>query len=73
MSEEPKAECRQVQKALVKRVSRSEMSTSGKPTSRNTYATKLRAAVSAVALLTVGASQTRQERRSMWTCRKSVA
>jgi hypothetical protein len=60
-----------VQKALVKRVSRSEMSTSGTPTSRNTDETKLRAAVSAVAVLKVGISQTRPVSRSMCTCKKS--
>jgi hypothetical protein len=38
----------------VKRGSRSETSTSGKPTSRKTDATKLRAAISAVAFFTVG-------------------
>jgi hypothetical protein len=43
------------------------------PTSRKTDATKLRAAVSEVAVLKVGTSQTRPRavRRSMCTCRKS--
>ena len=54
MSDDPSASCRLVQKALVKRVSRSYTNTSGSPTSRNTEATKLRAAVSAVAVLVVG-------------------
>ena len=43
MSDEPSAACRLVQKALVKRVSRSETSTSGRPTSWKTEETKLRA------------------------------
>ena len=60
-----------VQNALVKRMSRSETSTSGSPTSRNTDLTKLRAAVLAVAVLKVGTSHTRRVRRSMRTCRKS--
>ena len=44
MGEAPRAECRPVQKALVKRVSRSETSTSGSLTSRHSDPTKLRAA-----------------------------
>ena len=55
----PSAGCRLDQKALVKRVSRSDTSTSGSPTWRNIEATKLRAAVSAVAVFVVGTSQTR--------------
>ena len=73
MSDAPSAACRPVKKALVKRVSRSETSTPGSPTSRNTdatAATKLRAAVSAVAVLKVGTSHTRPVRWSMCTCRK---
>ena len=71
INDAPSALWRPVQKALVKRVSRSETSTSGSPTSRNTDATKLRAAVSAVAVLKVGTSHTRPVRRSMCTCKKS--
>jgi hypothetical protein len=71
MSEAPSAACSPVQKALVKRVSRSDTSTSGNPTSRKTDATKLRAAVFEVAVLKVGTSQTRSVRRSMCTFRKS--
>ena len=67
MSEAPSAACRPVQVALVKRVSRSETSTSGSPTSWNTDPTKLRAASSAVAVLKVGTSHTRPVRRSMCT------
>ena len=63
MSDVPSAACRPVQKALVKRVSLSETSTSGSHTSRNTNATKLRAAVSTVAVLKVGTSHTRPVRR----------
>ena len=71
MSEEPRALCKPAQKALVKRVSLSETSTSGKPTSWKTDATKLRTAVSAVADLLVGTSHARPVRRSMCTCKKS--
>ena len=72
MSEDPSAACRLVQKALEKRLSRSEMSTSGSLTSRNTDATnlKLRVSVSAVAVLKVGTSHTRPARRSMCACKK---
>ena len=55
----------------MKRVSRSETSTAGSPTSRNTDPAKLRAASSPVAVLKVGTSHTRPIRRSMRTCRKS--
>mmetsp|Transcript_17145 Transcript_17145/g.47118 ORF Transcript_17145/g.47118 Transcript_17145/m.47118 type:complete len:225 (+) Transcript_17145:261-935(+) len=71
MREDPIAACRAVQNSLVKRVSRSETRTSGKPTSRKTEGRKLRAATSDVALLKVGTSQTRPVSRSMWTCMKS--
>ena len=71
MSDAPNATCRPFPKALVKRVSRSETSASGSPTSWNTDATKLRTAVLAVAVLKVGTSHTRPVRRSMRTCRKS--
>ncbi len=67
--EEPRVACSQVQKALVKRVLLSETSTSGRLTLQNTDETKLRAAISAVAILTVGISQTLQVRRSMCTCK----
>ena len=79
MSYAPSAACRPVQKAVVKRVLRSETSTSGSPTgtSRNTYATNLRAAVivtvtvSEVAVLKIGTIHTRPLRRSICTCKKS--
>ena len=61
INDAPSASWRPVQKALVKRVSRSETRTSGSPTSRNTDATKLRAAVSAVAVLKVGPHAPGQE------------
>ncbi len=61
--EKPRAAWSQVQKALVTRVWRSDTSTSGRPTSRNTDETKLRAAVSAEAVLKVGISQTQPVRR----------
>ena len=52
ISHAPSAACRPVHKALVKRESRSEATTSesGSHRSRDTDATKLRAAVSAVAV-----------------------
>jgi hypothetical protein len=71
MSEAPSAACSPVHKARVKRVSRSDASRSGSPASRKTDATtdatKLRAAVSEVAVLKVGTSQTRPVRRSTRT------
>jgi hypothetical protein len=51
MSEAPSAACRSVQKALVKRLSLSDTSTSCSPTSWKTKETKLRAAVAEVAVL----------------------
>ena len=48
-----------------------ETSTSCSLTSQNTNATKLRPAVSAVAVLKVGTSNTRRASRSMCTCKNS--
>ena len=67
----PRAACtavqarRAVQKALVQRMSLSKTSTSGSPALRKTDTTKLRAAVSAVAVLKVRTSQTRLVRINM--------
>ena len=65
MSEEPSAACRLVQNPLVKRVSRSDTITSGRPTSRKTDEMKFAAASADVAVLNVGTSHTLPVRRSM--------
>ena len=76
ISDAPGTSCRLDQKALMKRVSRSETSTLGRPASRNTEDTKMRAAVSAVAVF-VQVSGHWQARpvskltRMMCTCTKS--
>ena len=73
ISNEPRASCRPTQNVLVKRVSRSETSTSGNPMSRITEDTKFRAAVSAVVILNVGTSHTCPVKKMMCTCKKNVS